>query len=160
MAGKRYIVRLSPDERSVLTDVVRREKGVSARKRMRAQILLKVDQGEEGPSWTDEQVARALEVNTSTVYTTRRELVTEGFDGALNRKKQVRPSRMPLFDEAKERTLIATAEGQPPAGRARWTLHLLAERMVELEIVESVSHETVRSVLKKTRSIRNDRWRG
>ena len=77
---------------------------------MRAQILLKVDQGEEGPSWTDEQVADALEVNTSTVYATRRELVTEGFDGALNRKKQVRPSRVPLFDEAKERTLIATAE--------------------------------------------------
>jgi hypothetical protein len=160
MAGKRYVVRLSEDERSTLTKVIRAEKGVPPKKRMRAQILLKVDQGEHGPGWTDEQTARALDVHVNSVHAVRQELVTEGFEQALNRKKQRRRSREPIFDEAKERTLIATAQGDPPRGRSRWTLHLLAGRMVELEIVEKVSHETVRKVLKKTRWIPNDRWRG
>jgi hypothetical protein len=160
MAGKRYIVRLSEEERSTLTKVIRAEKGVPPKKRMRAQILLKVDQGEHGPGWTDEQTARALDVHVNSVHTVRQELVTEGFEQALNRKKQRQPSRVPIFDEAKERTLIATAQGEPPGGRSRWTLHLLADRMVQLEIVEKVSHETVRKVLKKTRSIPNDRWPG
>lgn len=160
MAGKRYVVRLSEDERSRLTNVIRAEKGVPAKKRLRAQILLKVDEGEQGPGWTDEQVAKALDVHVNTVHTVRRELVTEGFEGALSRKKQRRASRVPIFDEVKERTLVATAQSEPPQGRARWTLHLLADRMVKLEIVERVSHETVRKVLKKTRSTLNDRWRG
>jgi Homeodomain-like domain len=160
MAGKRYIVRLSEDERSRLTKVIRADKGVPPKKRMRAQILLKVDEGEHGPGWTDEQTARALEVHVNSVQAVRQQLVTEGFEQALNRKKQRRPSRVPIFDEAKERTLIATAQGEPPSGRSRWTLHLLADRMVRLEIVEKVSYETVRKVLKKTRSTPNDRWRG
>lgn len=160
MAGKRYVVRLSEDERSTLTKVIRAEKGVPPQKRLRAQVLLKVDQGEHGPGWTDEQVARALDVHVNTVHAVRCQLVTEGFEQALSRKKQRRASRTPLFDEAKERTLIATAQGEPPQGRARWTLHLLADQMVRLEIVERVSHETVRKVLKKTRSIPTDRWRG
>jgi transposase len=160
MAGKRYIVRLSEEERSRLTKVIRAEKGVPPKKRLRAQVLLKVDEGEHGPGWTDEQVARALDVHVNTVHAVRRQLVTEGFEEALSRKRQQRPSRVPIFDEAKERTLIATAQGEPPRGRARWTLHLLADRMVQLEIVERVSHETVRKVLKKTRSIPSDRWRG
>jgi transposase len=160
MAGKRYVVRLSEDERSTLTKVVRAEKGVPPNKRLRAQVLLKVDQGEQGPGWTDEQVAKALDVHVNTVHAVRRELVTEGFEAALNRKKQRRPSRVPMFDEEKERTLIATAQSEPPHGRARWTLDLLADRMVELEIVQKVSHETVRKVLKKTRSIPTVRWRG
>jgi hypothetical protein len=160
MAGKRYVVRLSEDERSTLTKVIRAEKGVPPKKRMRAQILLKVDQGEHGPGWTDEQTARALDVHVNSVHAVREQLVTEGFERALNRKKQRRPSHEPIFDEAKERTLIATAQGDPPRGRSRWTLHLLADRMVELEIVEKVSHETVRKILKKTRWIPNDRWRG
>lgn len=160
MPGKRYVVRLSEEERSTLTKVIRAEKGVPPKKRLRAQVLLKVDQGEQGPGWTDEQVAIALDVHVNTVHTVRRELVTEGFDEALSRKKQRRPSRVPIFDEVKERTLIATAQSEPPRGRARWTLHLLADRMVQLEIVERVSHETVRKVLKKTRSIPTDRWRG
>jgi hypothetical protein len=151
---------LTEDERSKLTKVIRAEKGVPPRKRTRAQILLKVDQGDHGPSWTDEQTARALEVHVNSVHAVRKQLVTEGFEQALNRKKQRRPSRLPIFDEAKERTLIATAQGEPPQGRSRWTLHLLADRMVELEIFEKVSHEAVRRVLKKTRSIPNDRWRG
>ena len=160
MAGKRYIVRLSESERSVLVNIVRAEKGVAPKKRMRAQILLKVDQGEHGPGWTDEQTAKALDVHVNTVHAVRQRLVEEGFEQALHRKNQQRPSRAPIFDEAKERTLIAVAQGEPPRGRSRWTLHLLADRMVQLEIVESVSHETVRKVLKKTRSIRNDRWLG
>lgn len=160
MPGKRYVVELSEEERSTLTKVVRAEKGVPPKKRMRAQILLKVDQGEHGPGWTDEQTARALEVHVNSVHVVRRQLVTEGFEQVLNRKKQRRPSRVPIFDQAKERTLIATAQGEPPSGRSRWTLHLLADQMVQLEIVEKVSHETVRKVLKKTRSTPNDRWRG
>ena len=160
MAGKRYIVELSEEERSSLTKLVRAEKGVPPKKRMRAQILLKVDQGEQGPGWTDEQVAKALDVHVNTVHAARRQLVIEGFESALSRKKQSRPSRLPIFDEGRERTLIATAQSKPPTGRARWTLHLLADRMVQLEIVESVSHETVRKVLKKTRSTRTARWRG
>lgn len=160
MPGKRYVVRLSEDERSTLMKVIRAEKGVPPKKRMRAQILLKVDQGEQGPGWTDEQTARALDVHVNSVHAVRQQLVTDGFEQALNRKKQSRPSRVPIFDEARERTLIATAQDEPPRGRSRWTLHLLADRMVELEIVEKVSHETVRKVLKKTRSIPNGRWRG
>jgi transposase len=160
MAGKRYVVRLSEEERSTLTKVIRAEKGVAPKKRLRAQVLLKVDEGEHGPGWTDEQVASALDVHVNTVHAVRRQLVTEGFEEALSRKKQQRPSRVPIFDEVKERTLIATAQGEPPLGRARWTLHLLADRMVQLEIVERVSHETVRKVLKKTRSTPTDRWRG
>lgn len=160
MAGKRYIVRLSEDERAILTRIVRTEKGIPPKKRMRAQILLKVDQGDHGPGWTDEQAAKGLDVHGNTIHAVRRQLVTEGFEQALNRKKQRRLSHLPIFDEAKERILIATAQEEPPRGRARWTLHLLAERMVELKIVERVSHETVRKVLKKTRSIPNDRWHG
>jgi transposase len=160
MAGKRYVVRLSEEERSTLMKVVKAEKGVPPKKRLRAQILLKVDQGEHGPGWTDDQVAKALDVHVNTVHAVRRELVTDGFEEALSRKKQQRPSRVPIFDEAKERTLIATAQSEPPRGRARWTLHLLADQMVQLEIVEKVSHETVRTVLKKTRSIPTVRWHG
>lgn len=160
MAGKRYIVRMSEEERSTLIKIVRAEKGVPPKKRLRAQILLKVDQGEHGPGCSDEQVAGALDVHVNTVQAVRQQLVTEGFEAALSRKKQRRPSRVPIFDETKERTLVATAQSEPPRGRARWTLHLLADRMVQLEIVETVSHETVRKVLKKTRSILNDRWRG
>jgi len=160
MAGKRYVVRLSEDERSTLTRLVKGEKGVPPKKRLRAQILLKVDEGEHGPGWTDEQVAKALDVHVNTVHAVRRQLVREGFEVALSRKKQRRPSRVPIFDEVQERTLIATAQSEPPRGRARWTLHLLADRMVQLEIVERVSHETVLKVLKKTRSIPTARWRG
>ena len=160
MAGKQYVVRLSEDERATLTKVIRADKGVPPKKRMRAQILLKVDQGEHGPGWTDEQTATALDVHVNSVQAVRQRLVTEGFEQALNRKKQRQPSRVPTFDEAKERTLFANAQGEPPRGRSRWTLHLLAEQMVQLEIVEKVSYETVRKVLKKTRSIPSDRWRG
>ena len=160
MAGKRYIVRLSESERSALMNIVRADKGVAPKKRTRAQILLKVDEGEHGPGWSDEQTSKALDVHVNTIQAVRQRLVEEGFEQALHRKKQRQPSRAPVFDEAKERTLIAIAQSEPPRGRSRWTLHLLADQMVQLEMVETVSHETVRKVLKKTRSTRTARWRG
>lgn len=151
MSEKRYIVRLTEDERSMLSALVKKEKGVAARKRMRAQVLLKVDQGKQGPAWTDEETGEALEVHLNTVHVIRRDLVEQGLEAALERRPQVRPSRSPILDASGEKELIAIAQSDPPKGRARWTLHLLAGRLVELEWVDSISHETVRKTLKKTR---------
>lgn len=151
MSEKRYVVRLTEDERSMLSALVKKERGVAARKRMRAQVLLKVDQGKQGPAWTDEETCDALEVHLNTVHGVRRELVERGLEAALERRPQVRPSRSPSLDANGEKELIAIAQSDAPKGRARWTLHLLAGRLVELELVDSISHETVRKTLKKTR---------
>ena len=151
MSEKRFIVRLSEEEREVLSGVVN-AKQVAFRKRRRAQILLKVDAGEHGPAWTDERAAEAFDVHVVSIQKIRRQLVNEGFEAALNRKLQNPPPRKPVFDERTERTLLALAQGKPPAGRAHWTLHLLADELVRLEVVDTVSHETVRKALKKTRS--------
>lgn len=153
MSEKRYIVRLSEQERADLIGLVNTEERVAKRKRKRAQIMLKVDEGEHGPAWTDERAAEAFDVHAMTVCTIRQEFVMEGLEAALNRKRQDPPPRTPVFDEGKERTLLALAQGEPPAGRARWTLHLLADELVRLDVVEAVSHETVRKALKKTHSI-------
>src|SRR5438093_5021107 len=126
MAEKRYVVRLSEEERAILIGVVNAER-VAFRKRRRAQILLKVDGGEQRPAWTDERAAEAFEVHVVSVQKIRQQLVEEGVEAALNRKRQDPPPRRPVFDEGKERTLLALAQGNPPAGRARWTLHLLAD---------------------------------
>src|SRR4051794_13596009 len=153
-------VRLSEDERSTLTKVIRAEKGVPPKKRMRAQILLKSRSGRARTGLDRradrESVGCARELGSRSPAGVGDRRVRAG----AGSKEQRRRSRERIFDEAKERTLIATAQGDPPRGRSRWTLHLLADRMVELEIVEKVSHETVRKVLKKTRWIPNDRWRG
>lgn len=146
---KRYFVRLVKNERKELSELVRKEK-VAAKKRIHAQVLLLADCGKQGPSWKDEAIAEACQVTVRTVENIRKRLVMEGLESALNRKKQVRPSRQKILDGEKEAKVVATCCGAPPAGRARWTLRLLAERIVELEIVESVSHETVRRCLKKT----------
>lgn len=153
MSEKRYIVRLSEDERASLIGVVNTKERVASRKRRRAQILLKVDAGEHGPAWTDERAADAFDVHEVSVQKIRQQFVNEGLEAALNRKRQEPPPRMPVFDEGKERTLLALAQGDPPAGRGCWTLHLLADELVRLEVVETVSHETVRKALKKTRLI-------
>lgn len=158
MSEKRYIVRLSESERASLIDLLNRER-VAARKRRRAQILLKLDAGEHGPAWTDERAAEAFDVHLVSVEKIRRQFVLEGFD-ALNRKRQDPPPRKCVLSEEKERTLLALAQGNPPVGRASWTLHLLAEQLVRLEVVEAVSHETVRKALKKTRSSLTDRLPG
>lgn len=160
MSEKKYIVRLSEDERASLIEVVSTKDRVAWRKRRRAQILLKVDEGEHGPAWADERAAEAFDVHVVSVQKMRQQLVEEGFEAALNRKRQDPPPRAPVFDEGKERTLLALAQGEPPAGRARWTLQLLADELVRLEVLDTVSYETVRKALKKTRSIPTDRLLG
>lgn len=145
--NKRYIVRLAPSEREALEGLVSKGKA-NARKIVHAQILLKVD--EDGPRWIDERAAEAFSVHTTTIRTIRERFVLEGLESALNRKPQVRPSRERTLDGAGEARLIAVACGQPPEGQARWTLQMLANRLVELKIVETISYETVRKTLKKT----------
>ena len=143
---KKYIVRLTGEERAQLDGMV--SKGTtSARKIVHAQILLKTDRN--GPNWTDEDIAEAFGVHTSTVRSVRERFVNEGLESALHRKEQVNPRRERILDGAKEARLIAAACGSPPDGRARWTLRLLAGKLVELEVVEEISHETVRRTLKK-----------
>ena len=147
MVEKRYVVRLTATERSELLALVRTGKA-AAHKRMHAQVLLKADQGEQGPAWTDSEIAEALEVHGNTVYNVRRRLVEQGLEAAVNRKKL--PPRLRKLDGAQEARLLALACGPPPEGRARWSLRLLAERLVALDIVDEISHETVRQTLKKT----------
>jgi len=150
-AMKKYIVTLTADERTYLSELTRTGK-TAAYKLTHARILLKADQAEGGPAWPDEQIAQALEVSVATIERLRQRFVEQGLEAALCRKKQDRPSRQPILDGAAEARLIALACSQPPKGRARWTLRLLADQLVELEVVEAVSHETVRQTLKKTNS--------
>ena len=144
---KKYVVRLTDDERDQLRDVVRKLKGTS-QKVKRAQILLKADVN--GPSWTDRKIAEAFDCRVQTVEDIRQRLVERGFDETLNGVQQVKPSRPKLLDGKQEARLIALRLGPPPKGYANWTLRLLARQVVELAIAESVSHETVRRTLKKT----------
>lgn len=144
---KKYVVRLSERERQTCLDVVKKLKGTSQKVR-RAQILLKTDA--DGPAWTDAQIAEAFHCRVQTVENLRKRLVTEGFEAALERKQRETPPTPPLLDGEKEAKLIALRLGKPPAGYGRWTLRLLADEFVALEIVESISVETVRRALKKT----------
>jgi len=146
--NKKYLVRLSAEERCQLAEVTRKGKA-TAYKIRHANILLKADV--EGPAWTDEKIAESFSVSVNTVLGVRQRLVEQGLDAALNRKKQAHPSRAPLLDGAGEARLIALRCSAPPAGHARWTLRLLADQAVALEMVEAMSHETVRQVLKKMR---------
>jgi hypothetical protein len=153
MPAKRFVVTLTPDEREQLEALTRSGKR-SARTITRARLLLLSDQGEHGPAWEDWRVAEALGCGHRTVERVRERFVTDGLDAALNHKPQARPSREPVLDGAAEARLIALACGPTPRGRWRWTLRMLAGRLVELEVVATVSHETVRRALKKTRSSR------
>jgi len=134
-------------ERQILEALISKGKA-SARKIVHANVLLKVD--EIGLHWTDERTAEAFGVHPNTVREIRERFVVEGLESALNRKPQIRPSRIRKLDGAQEARLLAVACGSPPDGRVRWTLRLLAGRMVELQIVDGISHETVRQALKKT----------
>jgi transposase len=145
--AKKYIVRLSEEERRELEALVKKGRS-AARKRLHAEILLKADEGEHGPAWKDADIIEAFEVDIRTVERVRQRLVEEGLETALNGRKQCRYKRR--LDGEQEAHLVALACSEPPAGYARWTLRLLADRMVELEYSEGVSHETVRQVLKKT----------
>jgi transposase len=152
MPQKLYVVTLTADERSSLQALIAKGKA-AAQKRLHAQILLKADVGPEGDGWKDRQITEAFEVGRSTVERVRQRLVEEGLEAALTRKPQ--QNRVPhKIDGATEAHLIAAACGKPPEGRKRWTLQLLADRLVVLELVESVSYETVRRTLKKTKSSR------
>ena len=144
---KKYIVRLSDEERSVLEGVVKKLKGTGQKVR-RAQILLKADA--DGPAWTDKQIAEAFSCRTKTVENIRQRLVERGFTETLEGKKRTAPSTEKLLDGKQEARVIATRLGPPPKGYANWTLRLLARKVVELEIVDSISYETVRRTLKKT----------
>jgi hypothetical protein len=144
---KKYIVRLARQERQVLRDVVRKLKGSSMKVR-RAQILLKADAA--GPNWTDQRIAEAFNCRTKTVENIRQRLVTQGFDETLDKRQPETPPRAKLLDGAQEAKIIAVRLGKPPAGFANWSLRLLADQVVELGIVETVSHETLRKTLKKT----------
>ena len=127
--------------------MVKKLKGTSQKVR-RAQILLKADA--DGPNWTDKKIAEAFSCRTKTVENIRQRLVTDGFEIALNGKKRDTPPRQKLLDGEQEAKVIALRLGEPPKGFANWTLRLLAEQVVELEIVDSISHETLRKTLKKT----------
>ena len=145
--NKKYVVRLTDAERSELTEVVKKLKGTS-QKVWRAQILLKGDAG--GPGWTDERIAEAYSCRTRTVEQLRQRLVERGFPETLKGAKRTTPATDKLLDGEQEAKVIATRLGSPPKGYANWTLRLLARRVVELEIVDSISDETVRRTLKTT----------
>jgi hypothetical protein len=144
---KKYIVRLSDGERATLKEVVKKLKGTSQKVR-RAQILLKADAN--GPNWTDERIADAFCCRTRTVEKIRQRLVERGFDETLDGKKRATPPTEKLLDGKQEAKIIAMRLGPPPKGYANWSLRLLARKVVELEMVDSISHETVRRTLKKT----------
>jgi hypothetical protein len=145
--NKRYIVRLTAKERRILREVVKELKG-SSQKVRRAQMLLKADVA--GPAWTDEQIAAAFDSRTRTVEKLRERFVTEGFEQALHGKQRDKPATEKILSGKQEAQVIAMRLGPPPKGYGNWTLRLLARKLVELEIVETISHETVRRTLKKT----------
>lgn len=145
--NKKYIVRLSKKEREELLEVVRKLKG-SSQKVKRAQILLKSDVG--GPNWPDQKIAEAFSCRVQTVENLRKRLVSEGFSIALHGKPREFPPRQKCLDGKQEAKVIALRLGKPPKGYSNWSLRLLAERVVELGLVESISHETIRQTLKKT----------
>lgn len=145
---KTYIVRLSEEERTQLEEMTRKGKA-AAYKLTHARILLQSDQSAQGPAMKDEQIAHNLGVAERSVARVRQRFVEGGLEGAINRQKQVSPSRRPKFDGDSEARLVTLACSTPPEGRDGWTLRLLADRLVELEIFDSVSRETVRQALKK-----------
>jgi len=147
---KTYIVTLTQEERRVLQEMLSRGKA-AARKLMHARILLKADVAAGGPGWNDEAIVEALEVGRATVERVRKEFVEEGLEAALERRKPRRQYRRKLDGDG-EAHLIALACQKPPEGRRRWTLKLLADRMVQLEYVDEISYQTVRRTLKKTNS--------
>jgi transposase len=145
--NKKFIVRLSDEERGICHEVIKKLKGSSEKVR-RAQILLKADA--DGPGWIDSRIAEAFGCRVQTIENLRKRLVTEGFESALERKKRQEPPTPRKLDGAAEAKLIAMRLGKPPAGYGHWTLQLLADELVALEVVDSISHETVRKTLKKT----------
>jgi transposase len=159
MPEKKYLVTLTPDERTQLDALIRKGKA-AALVLARARILLKADQADGGPAWDDARIAEAVSVGERTVGRVRRRFVERGLEAALRRKPQDRPSRERKLDGAAEARLIAIACSKAPGGRAEWTMQLLADKLVELGVVDAVSDETVRRAMKKTPSSRGGRSSG
>jgi hypothetical protein len=147
---KEYVVTLSQEEREHLRQLIAAGT-LPARTQTHARILLKADQGPEGPGWKDQDISRAMEVSPATVGRVRQRFAREGMEAALHRRPPNREYRRKL-DGCQEAHLIALACSEAPGGQGRWSLRLLADRMVELEYVEALSYQTVRRVLKKTNS--------
>ena len=145
--NKKFVVRLSDEERVVCQEIIKHLKG-SSQKFRRAQMLLKADA--DGPGWPDVRMAEAFNCRVQTIEHLRKRLVTEGFALALDGKKRREPPTPCKLDGEAEAKVLAMRLGQPPAGYGHWTLHLLADALVVLEIVDAISHETVRKVRKKT----------
>lgn len=144
---KKYIVRLSDEERGVLKELIGKLKG-SSQKARRAQVLLKADT--DGPNWTDSKIAEAFSCRRQTVENLRQRFVERGFQETLEGQQREQPATPKLLDGKQEAQVIAMRLGSPPAGYANWTLRLMARKVVELEVAESVSYETIRRTLKKT----------
>jgi transposase len=148
---KTYVVRLSGEERQQLETLIRKGKS-PARRLLKARILLKADVSEAGEGWSDSRIIEALDASPSMVYRVRKQLVEEGLEAVLSRKQRAMPAVPPIFDGEKEAKLIALACSKPPKGRARWTLRLLENKVVELGIVDRASDSTIGRTLKKTLS--------
>ena len=149
IAVKKYVVRLSPEERERLETLLRGGKH-PAQRLTKARILPKADAGEAGEAWSDSQIAKALNTSLATIARTRQQLVEEGFEAVLTRKHSPNSARKRIFDGAAEAKLIALTLSAPPKGRARWTLSLLEDKVVELNIVAKASDNTIGRTLKKT----------
>jgi transposase-like protein len=147
--AKKYVLKLTAEERAELERVVRKGR-VAGWKVRRAQALLQCDQGPDGPAWTDEQIAPAYGITTRSLESWRKQAVERGPLSLLDRKPRATPAVAPKLDGEKQARLTALACSKAPDGQARWSLRLLAERLVDLEVVESISHETVRRAMKKT----------
>ena len=148
---KKYVVRLSVEEREQLETLIRKGKSPAGRL-LKARILLKADVSKAGQGWSDNRIIEALETSPSMVYRVRKQLVEEGLEAVLSRKQRATPAVPPIFDGEKEAKLIALACSKPPKGRVRWTLRLLENKVVELGIVDRASDSTIGRVLKKTSS--------
>ena len=146
---KKYVVRLSGEERERLETLIGKGKS-PARRILKARILLKADVSDGGPGWSDTRMIDALETNPSMVYRVRKQLVEEGLEAVLSRKPRAMPAVARIFDGEKEAKLIALACSRPPKGRVRWTLRLLENKVVELGIVDRASDSTIGRALKKT----------
>jgi len=151
IAVKKYVVRLSGEERKRLETLLQKGK-CAAKLQLKARILLKADVSEQGDGWSDSAIVEAFDTNPSMVYRVRRQLVEEGFEAVLSRKQRAVPAIPRIFNGEQEAKLIRLACSKAPAGQARWTLSLLAGKVVELKIVEEASPGTVGRTLKKTRS--------
>jgi transposase len=145
---KKYVVRLSGEEREQLEALIRKGKS-AAQRLLKARILLKAV-SEAGEGWSDNRIIKALETSASMVYRVRKQLVEDGFEAVLSRKQRATPAVARIFDGEKEAKLIALACSKPPKGRARWTLRLLEKKVVELQIVDRASDSTIGRALKKT----------